>query len=339
MMFSFPSLPISCCKRAEGVRGIPSLCGFEVNETHCNLFNGTSCFLLEPRGARRLVHDDFSDPTRPASNTTAFLLMAPPPSPPSSPAEALKDPHLLLAHGGRADFRGRDGGLYNFLSTRGLAFNVKTEDATFTLHGGKLTVDGSFITEAHVVARVGGAKRKTATASFWGAELNEFNTGWRVVNGSCGYNSVFTLAMGEYKACEELEVRVRFSSATFSVRGWVLRVRGNYVFGHISGPTHRLDLTLSARGGAVEAAPPHGIVGQSFADDSPRTGAKDVYPSEGRFKTSAMAEGAIEGSAAMYEVATAYSTVFAFSRFDPPKGKAAAAETDGRSGDDGLGEA
>ena len=38
-------------------------------------------------------------------------------------------------------------------------------------------------------------------------------------------------------------------------------------------------------------------------------------------RTSAMAEGAIEGDAAVYEVPSAFATAFAFSRFDPaPEG-------------------
>ena len=61
---------------------------------------------------------------------------------------------------------------------------------------------------------------------------------------------------------------------------------------------------------------PLGIVGQSFSSDSPRHGATDIYPEEGLFETSANAEGAIEGSAAMYEVPSPYETRFAFSRFD-----------------------
>ena len=68
-------------------------------------------------------------------------------------ANVEKDPHLHLAHGGRADFRGRDGRYYCFLSAPRLAINVRTEDATFRLHnlydkGGTLVVEGSFITEA-----------------------------------------------------------------------------------------------------------------------------------------------------------------------------------------------
>lgn len=38
-----------------------------------------------------------------------------------------KDPHLAFPHGGTADFRGRNGIYYSFLSSPGLAVNVKTE--------------------------------------------------------------------------------------------------------------------------------------------------------------------------------------------------------------------
>ena len=40
-----------------------------------------------------------------------------------------KDPHLAFPHGGTADFRGRDGVFYNFLSAPGLAVNIKTEES------------------------------------------------------------------------------------------------------------------------------------------------------------------------------------------------------------------
>ena len=56
--------------------------------------------------------------------------------------------HLHFAHGGRADFRGRAGAYYSFLSAPGLALNVKMEEALYKLHGGRLTVNGTFITEA-----------------------------------------------------------------------------------------------------------------------------------------------------------------------------------------------
>ena len=92
-------------------------------------------------------------------------------------------------------------------------------------------------------------------------------------------------------------------------------MRGNYVFDRKSGPSHRLDLAFKQIGDAAARSLPHGIIGQSFSTNGPRHGKQDVYPSSGRIATSAMAEGAIEGDAAMYEVARPYATEFAFSRF------------------------
>ena len=85
----------------------------------------------------------------------------------------------------------------------------------------------------------------------------------------------------------------------------------------ISGPHHRLDVSFAAHGGLPANGPPHGLIGQSFATPGvARNGAVDVYPWEGEFTTRAQAEGAIEGAADMYEVASPYETTFAFSVFD-----------------------
>ena len=83
--------------------------------------------------------------------------------------------------------------LYCFHSAPGLAINIKTEapcksltargvssqppflsqDATFKLRKGALTVDGSFITEVHVVAETGrkGKEGELVHATFWADEL------------------------------------------------------------------------------------------------------------------------------------------------------------------------
>lgn len=82
--------------------------------------------------------------------------------------------------------------------------------------------------------------------------------------------------------------------------------------------------------------------GQSFASPAPRygdaaetsahwpegganapsipclSGKVDDYTEQGHFRTSAMAEGAIEGEASMYELLSPHDTSFAFSRFDTP---------------------
>ena len=95
-------------------------------------------------------------------------------------ASVFRDPIVNFAYGGRADFRGKHNALYNFLSAPGLSVNVKTEEAVFFAHHGVLTVNGTFLTEAHVTAQLSPQKR--ATASFWASELDPNNFGWRVVN-------------------------------------------------------------------------------------------------------------------------------------------------------------
>lgn len=93
-------------------------------------------------------------------------------------------------------------------------------------------------------------------------------------------------------------------------------MQGNRVYDRISGPKHRLDVSFSGRGDAAARSLPHGIIGQSFSSLTPRYGLLDKYPDAGNFTTVAMAEGAIEGEAALYEMRSPYSTHFAFSRFD-----------------------
>ena len=122
--------------------------------------------------------------------------------------------------------------------------------------------------------------------------------------------------MGGRKTCGDLGIQMRYSSATFKFReAWTVVVRGNHVYDRVTGPTHRLDLTFKEAAGAAARTLPHGIIGQSFSSSAPRQGKQDVYPESGRVATSAMAEGAIEGTAATYEVASPFGTEFAFSRF------------------------
>ena len=102
-------------------------------------------------------------------------------------ARSRQDPHLDLAHGGSADFRGTDRGLYNYLSTPGLSVNVRFEEALYTLRDGLLLVNGTFMTEVHVAALVAGNTAcKWGYVSYLAAELNGQNWGWRAVKTSCG---------------------------------------------------------------------------------------------------------------------------------------------------------
>ena len=81
------------------------------------------------------------------------------------------DPHLALPHGGKADFRGEDKALYNFLSAPSLSLNVMTELADFELHAANHSlhkhVHGSFLTQAHIVARTDKGTTVKATNRFF----------------------------------------------------------------------------------------------------------------------------------------------------------------------------
>jgi len=96
---------------------------------------------------------------------------------------------------------------------------------------------------------------------------------------------------------------------------WKIVVHGDSVHDRIAGPEHRVDIELSYSPQTSAPLIAHGLIGQSFADPLPRIGRLDVYPNEGTFTTTAQAEGAIEGTAEMYEVKSPFETDFGFSLF------------------------
>ena len=151
----------------------------------------------------------------PAASTPHSSAPLFPPSP--SQNGAYQDPHLFFANGGRADFRGRNGVFYNFFSAPDLSVNVKVEDARFLL-GNKVTVDGSFITEVHIVARVGGAKRKFANVSFWASELNDQNWCACVSTSTCQSAPVSSLSAARVGAGRRSMARAAATSSASASR-------------------------------------------------------------------------------------------------------------------------
>jgi len=95
-------------------------------------------------------------------------------------------------------------------------------------------------------------------------------------------------------------------------------VQSRPVFDRVEGPRHRLDLSLRPLLPEARLAEwPHGLIGQSFdGDATPRQGKQDDYNAPVVW-TTAQAEGAIEGVADDYRVASPFVTEFRFSRFDP----------------------
>ena len=126
------------------------------------------------------------------------------------------------------------------------------------------------------------------------------------------------------KNCSGVRTSTKSSTATIAINPfgtntdsapWELVIHGDHVHDRVTGPEHRVDIELTYSPQSSAPLIAHGIIGQSFADPRPRIGRKDVYPEEGTFTTSAQAEGAIEGTADMYEVPSPFSTDFAFSLF------------------------
>ena len=186
--------------------------------------------------------------------------------------------------------------------------------------------NGSFLTEAHVIARF--APQRSSAASFWASELDQSNSGWTVINGTC-IGRPFKFGNRGRKECFDLKMSMGYSSATFAFRNWTVKVHGMRSVpraeDHIAGPKHRLDIGFSARGDAPSRDRPHGIIGQSYATPGlVRHGNEDKYPCH--YTTSAQAEGAIEGTVSDYEVASPYATEFAFSRFNAARGAPAPAK-------------
>ena len=70
---------------------------------------------------------------------------------PFGQAMARRDPHLWFAHGGRADFRGEDGAVYNLLSAANTSFNVRIAYADF--HTRSTLVHGSYMASAYWTIR------------------------------------------------------------------------------------------------------------------------------------------------------------------------------------------
>ena len=169
-----------------------------------------------------------------------------------------------------------------------------------------------------MVAR--GSDDRQVTASFWAYRLDEHNSGWQIVTGTCA-GRPFSFGRRGSKSCHGVRMAMDYSSATLGVGNWTIAVHGMPSCKDclIAGPRHRLDISFTATGETSVIGPPHGIIGQSFATPGvARNGKIDIYPYSGEFTTSAQAEGAIEGTAAHYEVAGPHSTQFAFSRFDAP---------------------
>ena len=197
---------------------------------------------------------------------------------------------------------------------------IRTQDAVFRLK--HLVVDGSFMSGVYFVVRT--SKGRMLYVSFETQNVDPHNGwGWSMIRGQCSRpgNDVgkFVMAPHEKHECDEMRLEVDMATFYLQTPEWKFKITSQPVYGRMSGPHHRLDVTTTLLADE-NVLKPHGLLGQSFdGDDRPRHGRLDVYPSRdvpGNFTTTAMAEGAIDGVAKDYALASPRSTAFRYSRFD-----------------------
>ena len=137
------------------------------------------------------------------------------------------------------------------------------------------------------------------------------------MTGTCNERD-FVLGPSASYDCNGFKIKTGQASVVWHTPEWEVVAKPRAVFDHINGTNKRVDVFITALVAEKSMrVAPHGIIGQSFdQDDTETNGKTDVYPSNGYFKTSALAEGAIEGDASMYIVGAPYDTLFKYSRFD-----------------------
>jgi len=251
----------------------------------------------------------------------------PPPPPPPVPVSIVKDPHLSFAHGGKADFKGEHMSWYNLLSARNTSINILFVHAEF--HNLNKLVHGSHMAQLAMTVRTMLTGRIfkiefAATASppyivhvrdEAGAIVKSVTHG----SGNFVYENLVVSVRGERK--HGVFVGSRGAMALISTGRWMVEAASKPFPNAEKNPGKALlDVQLNPLYDAdKDVVAPHGLIGQSWdGDNIGIDGAQDNYTA-GEVTTKAMAEGAIEGIAADYEMEDKFVTAFKFSRFDAVK--------------------
>ena len=155
------------------------------------------------------------------------------------------DPHLTLAHGARADFRGRHGRIFNFLSANDLSVNMRTLNASFFLRPPPMyhtiTVDGSFLTDTYIVAR-------TSERHFFNITFAAAGADSEALTAACGARLGGLVKPALPFACDDLRLEMRWPmTMVLTTPNWRVSISKRPVYDHISGPFARLDLSIELR--------------------------------------------------------------------------------------------
>jgi len=242
---------------------------------------------------------------------------------------AMSDPHLALAHGGRADFKGEHNAWYSMLSARNVSFNVNFQHDDFKnvyklVHGSAMK-SAAWVLRTNVTGTIVTVEYNATAGSATRALV-------RVAGNEAGQ---WVAHGGRAFKLENVKVELKekkLSGAGVNAKGkaWhgtaLIVTSGNWQTNVWSKPYPNaaanpgkalLNIQLEPLYDAdSDPVAPHGIIGQSWdGDDAPADGLLDDY-SASEVTTQAMGEGAIEGKAADYRLKHKFATLFKFSRFD-----------------------
>jgi len=249
----------------------------------------------------------------------------PPPPPPTVTCTACLDPHLTFAHGGRADFRGKDKTWYPMLSARNITFNTYFAHDDFV--NKNKVVHGSAMMAAAWVLRTN-ATGKVVTIEYNASAAMRTSAYVKVANSAI---AVHVSHGSKPFVLENVHIEMRdrklsgagkhdFHGVALIVTDgrWQTSVWSRPYPNSAANPGKALlNIHMEALYDAdLDPIAPHGLIGQSYDGDmTPTDGALDDYTGK-EVTTKAMAEGALEGDASEYELRHKFATHFKYSRFD-----------------------
>lgn len=236
------------------------------------------------------------------------------------------DPHLTFDEGGYADFRGKHNTFYSILNVPGFQFAAKSVNTSFLLPRPQL-VHGTFFTDVAYRARGDSGDEYGFALS---AEKVEFHV-FKLSHDELSRENPIATRRGIWQQWWEDGIRMYTKQATLYIRanGWEVNTTRKPIYDYVSGPNQwRFDFTVRSLNDTTFAkfhksasgtCFPHGIIGQSYDGDgvgiSGRTDDYAYNKSHPVITTTAMAEGAIEGTAVEYALPDRFSTNFKYDRF------------------------